>query len=139
MRYANLDLAASAPALRAVAEHVAELLPYSASVHRGAGYASQVCTAVLERARDAVAGFVGAREDDVVVFTRNTTDALNLLAGCVPGRVLPLDVEHHANLLPWPRRSRAPGAGRPRRTRASETLTRPARPRWPRSRSRWSR
>ncbi len=101
VRYANLDLAASAPALQAVADHVAELLPYYASVHRGAGYASQVCTAALERARAAVGRFVGARADDVVVFTRNTTDALNLLAGCVPGRVLRLDVEHHANLLAW--------------------------------------
>jgi selenocysteine lyase/cysteine desulfurase len=36
-----------------------------------------------------------------VVFTRNTTDALNLLARAVPGEVLCLDVEHHANLLPW--------------------------------------
>ena len=101
--YANLDLAASAPALDAVAEHVAELLPYSSSVHRGAGYASRVCTAVLEHARGTIAGFLRARPDDVVVFTRNTTDALNLLAGCVPGRVLTLDVEHHANLLPWAR------------------------------------
>lgn len=98
---ANLDLAASAPALCAVAEQVAALLPYSASVHRGAGYASQVCTGVVERARGTVARFVGARTDDVVVFTRNTTDALNLLAGAVPGRVVCLDVEHHANLLPW--------------------------------------
>jgi selenocysteine lyase/cysteine desulfurase len=103
VRYANLDLAASAPALCAVAEHVTELLPYSASVHRGAGYASRVCTAVLEQARSTIAGFLGARADDVVVFTRNTTDALNLLAGCVPGSVLTLDVEHHANLLPWRR------------------------------------
>ena len=103
VRYANLDLAASAPALSAVAEHVAELLPYSASVHRGAGYASRVCTAVLEQARGTVSRFLGARPDDVVVFTRHTTDALNLLAGCVPGRVLTLDVEHHANLLPWSR------------------------------------
>jgi selenocysteine lyase/cysteine desulfurase len=101
VRAANLDLAASAPALRAVADHVAELLPLHASVHRGAGYASQVCTAVVERGRDAVAAFVGAREDDVVVFTRNTTDALNLLAGCVPGPVLRLDLEHHATLLAW--------------------------------------
>ena len=76
--YANLDLAASAPALSAVVDHVAELLPYSASVHRGAGYASRVCTAVLEQARGTIAGFLGARADDVVVFTRNTTDALNL-------------------------------------------------------------
>ena len=99
--YANLDLAASAPALQSVAAHVAELLPYYASVHRGAGYASQVSTALLESARVTVGEFVGARSDDVVVFTRNTTDALNLLAGCVPGTVLCLDVEHHANLLPW--------------------------------------
>ncbi len=101
VRYANLDLAASAPPLQSVADHVAELLPYYASVHRGAGYASQVSTAVLERARDTVGRFLGARTDDVVVFTRNTTDALNLLAGAVPGPVLCLDSEHHANLLPW--------------------------------------
>jgi selenocysteine lyase/cysteine desulfurase len=99
--YANLDLAASAPALRAVADHVAELLPYYSSVHRGAGYASQVCTSVLEAARGTVAGFLRARADDVVVFTRNTTDALNLLAGAVPGATLCLDVEHHATLLAW--------------------------------------
>jgi len=100
-RYANLDYAASAPALREVAEHVERVLPYYASVHRGAGYASQVCTGLLERARETVGEFVGARDDDVVIFTRNTTDALNLLAGCVPGAVLCLDIEHHANLLPW--------------------------------------
>jgi len=99
--HANLDLAASAPALQYVADRVAALLPYHASVHRGAGYASQVCTAALEAARRTVGRFVGARADDVVVFTRNTTDALNLLAGAVPGSVLCLDVEHHANLLAW--------------------------------------
>ncbi|SDF26021.1 aminotransferase class V-fold PLP-dependent enzyme [Pseudonocardia oroxyli] len=99
--YANLDLAASAPALQAVADHVAELLPYYSSVHRGAGYASQVCTSVLEAARGTVARFLGAREDDVTVFTRNTTDALNLLAGAVPGATLCLDLEHHATLLAW--------------------------------------
>jgi selenocysteine lyase/cysteine desulfurase len=104
--YANLDYAASAPALAAVAEHLATALPYYASVHRGAGYASQVSTALLENARACVGRFLGAREDDVVVFTRHTTDALNLLAHCVPagGSVLYLDIEHHANLLPWQRR-----------------------------------
>lgn len=113
--YANLDLAASAPALQSVAAHVAELLPYYASVHRGAGYASQVSTALLESARVTVGEFVGARSEDVVVFTRNTTDALNLLAGCVPGTVLCLDVEHHANLLPWQ-------AGSHRVLRVAETV-----------------
>jgi selenocysteine lyase/cysteine desulfurase len=72
-------------------------------VHRGAGYLSQVCTAAYEEARATVARFVGARADHVAVFTRNTTDALNLLAGAVPGEVVVLDVEHHANLLPWQR------------------------------------
>lgn len=106
LRYANLDYAASAPALAAVAAHVATALPYYASVHRGAGYASQVSTALLENSRTCVGRFLGARADDVVVFVRNTTDALNLLATAVPdgGSVLYLDVEHHANLVPWQRR-----------------------------------
>lgn len=102
-RYANLDYAASAPSLQAVADHVAEILPYYASVHRGAGYGSQVFTRLYEGARPVVARFVGARDDDVVIFTRNTTDSLNLLARPLPagGDVVVLDVEHHANLLPW--------------------------------------
>jgi selenocysteine lyase/cysteine desulfurase len=101
VRYANLDYAASAPALESVAALVTEVLPLYASVHRGAGYASQVCTAAYEAARSETAAFVGARPDDVAIFTRNTTDALNLLAAAVPGPVVHLDIEHHANLLPW--------------------------------------
>ena len=99
--YANFDYAASAPALATVTERIAELLPYYASVHRGAGYASRVSTASYEDSRESVARFVGADTDQVVVFTRNTTDSLNLLAGAVPGDVVVLDIEHHANLLPW--------------------------------------
>jgi selenocysteine lyase/cysteine desulfurase len=106
--YANLDVAASAPALRSVADRVAEVLPLYASVHRGAGYLSQVSTALYEASRQAVGAFLGARDEDVTIVVRNTTDATNLLAGCVPpaasgapGRVLVLDAEHHANLLPW--------------------------------------
>jgi selenocysteine lyase/cysteine desulfurase len=110
-RYVNLDYAASAPALRAVADRVAELLPLYSSVHRGAGYASAVCTSAYEGARAEIGRFVDARDDDVLIFTRNTTDALNLLAAAVPddapggalGGVIHLDVEHHANLLPWQR------------------------------------
>jgi selenocysteine lyase/cysteine desulfurase len=116
-RYVNLDYAASAPALRAVAERVAALLPLYSSVHRGAGYASAVCTSAYEAARAELARFVDAGDDDVVIFTRNTTDALNLLAAAVPGGgggVLHLDIEHHANLLPWQR----PGS---RTVRAGDT------------------
>ncbi|WP_206490758.1 aminotransferase class V-fold PLP-dependent enzyme [Rhodococcus sp. KRD162] len=99
--YANFDYAASAPALAAVTDRIADLLPFYSSVHRGAGYASRVSTAAYEKARVTVADFVGAQTDSVVVFTRNTTDSLNLLAGCVPGDTVVLDIEHHANLLPW--------------------------------------
>lgn len=103
VRSVNLDWAATAPALRAVADAVTAALPSYASVHRGAGLPSQASTARYEVARATVGRFVGAREDDVVVFVRNTTDALNLLAAAVPagGEVLCLDAEHHANLLPW--------------------------------------
>jgi selenocysteine lyase/cysteine desulfurase len=107
-RYANLDYGASAPALSVVSAYLNEILPYYASVHRGAGYASQISTSVYENARTIVRDFVGGRPDDSVIFTRNTTDSLNLLAGCLPtadgrhtGDVLYLDIEHHANLLPW--------------------------------------
>jgi len=104
-RYANLDYAASAPPLRIVADRVAELLPLYSSVHRGAGYASAVCTGAYETARGGIGAFTGARDSDVVVFTRHTTDALNLLAAAVPGPVVHLDIEHHANLLPWQARA----------------------------------
>jgi selenocysteine lyase/cysteine desulfurase len=102
-RHVDLDVAASAPALEVVAGTVTRVLPLYGSVHRGAGWTSQVSTALYESSRAAIGRFVGAREDDVVVVVRNTTDALNLLATAVPegGEVLFLDVEHHANLLPW--------------------------------------
>ncbi|MBC2641667.1 MULTISPECIES: aminotransferase class V-fold PLP-dependent enzyme [unclassified Rhodococcus (in: high G+C Gram-positive bacteria)] len=99
--YVNFDYAASAPALAQVTDRIAALLPTYSSVHRGAGYASRISTECYEKARDSVARFVGADDDQVVVFTRNTTDSLNLLAGCVPGSTVVLDIEHHANLLPW--------------------------------------
>src|ERR687887_1595968 len=78
--YANLDHAASAPCLESVRDAVDELLPWYASVHRGAGFASQVSTRVYEQARDVLRRFAGAHRSDTVIFTRNTTDALNLLA-----------------------------------------------------------
>src|SRR5579884_2674267 len=104
--YANLDLAASAPALGAVADAVAEFLPWYSSVHRGAGFASMVATDAYESARGRVASFAGARDGDAVVFTRNTTDATNLLAWSLPQdtEVVAFATEHHANLLPWRRR-----------------------------------
>ncbi|MEV0309007.1 selenocysteine lyase/cysteine desulfurase [Nonomuraea fuscirosea] len=101
--YANLDYAASAPCLEPVSAAVTAALPAYSSVHRGAGYASQLTTARYEQARHTVRAFVGARPDDSVIFTRNTTDATNLLAGCLPEgtTTVVFDTEHHASLLPW--------------------------------------
>ena len=101
--YANLDHAASAPCLADVQSAVDELLPWYASVHRGAGFASQVSTRVYEQARGTLRRFFGAHDTDAVIFTRNTTDSLNLLARAVPRgtSVVLFDTEHHAALLPW--------------------------------------
>jgi len=108
-RYVNLDSAASTPAMEAVVRAVEQALPWYSSVHRGAGHASQVSTRMYEAARVAVHRFVGARPGDVVVFVRNTTDAMNHLAATLPLKpgqvVLTTAVEHHANLLPWRRRA----------------------------------
>lgn len=111
--YANLDYAASAPCAKVAADAVAELLPYYASVHRGAGALSQLCTRRFEQARESVREFLDCRPDDEVIFTRNTTDALNLLAHCLPPEttVVTFAGEHHANLLPWPRAVRLPAPG----------------------------
>jgi selenocysteine lyase/cysteine desulfurase len=102
--YANFDHGASAPCLESVRAAVEAALPSYASVHRGNGYASRITTQWYERARAEVHGFVGAREDDQVIFTRQTTDALNLLARSVPAdaTVIVFESEHHAALLPWP-------------------------------------
>ncbi len=102
-RSINLDHAASTPPLAAVHEAVERFVPWYSSIHRGAGYRSQVASRAYEGARAAVADFVDADDDQVVVLVRNTTEALNVLAGAFPAssRVLCSSMEHHANLLPW--------------------------------------
>jgi selenocysteine lyase/cysteine desulfurase len=104
-RYVNLDIAASAPALPGVRAAVEQVLRWYNSVHRGAGFKSMVSTAAYEGAREAVRSFLHARADDAVVFTRNTTDSMNLLASALPAgsRVVTYETEHHANFLPWRR------------------------------------
>ncbi|WP_260609735.1 aminotransferase class V-fold PLP-dependent enzyme [Streptomyces sp. WAC06614] len=101
--YAALDYAASAPALQRVWDDVAAYAPYYGSVHRGAGYLSQLSTDLFEQSRATVAEFLGCRPEDQVVFTRSTTDSLNLLAQALPAgcQVFVFETEHHASLLPW--------------------------------------
>ncbi|WP_441246503.1 aminotransferase class V-fold PLP-dependent enzyme [Kitasatospora sp. McL0602] len=105
VEYAALDYAASSPALQRVWDDVAAYAPYYGSVHRGAGYLSQLSTDLFEQSRRTVEDFLDLREGDQVVFTRATTDSLNLLAGVLPEgtRVFAFETEHHASLLPWRR------------------------------------
>jgi selenocysteine lyase/cysteine desulfurase len=130
VEYANLDHAASAPALRVVRDTVDAVLQRYASVHRGAGWHSHICTTLYEDARRPVKEFVGGRPDDTVIFTRHTTDALNLLAHCLPRNttVVVFETEHHAALLPWPPertiRLAAPSSPRAAVAAADEALRR---------------
>jgi selenocysteine lyase/cysteine desulfurase len=106
--YLSLDAAASTPAFRAVAERVAQFAPWYSSVHRGAGWKSQLATVAYEEARAAALAFAGpSRTDDVAILCRNTTEAINHLAyrlGLEASDVVVTTVvEHHANLLPWAR------------------------------------
>jgi selenocysteine lyase/cysteine desulfurase len=109
--YVNLDNAASTPALRSVVETIEEFLPFYSGVHRGTGYKSRLSTIAFDRARQIVGEFVGADPDrDVVVFTKNTTEAINKLARALPlpagSVVLTTQMEHHSNDLPWRARGR---------------------------------
>ena len=102
-REINLDYAATTPALRAAVEAVLRLLPAYGSIHRGGGSRSRISTDAYEQARATAAAFIGCGADHHLVFVRNTTEAINLVAASLPrsSRILCSPLEHHANLLPW--------------------------------------
>ncbi len=107
-RYVNCDSAASTPAFACVRDTVGEFLTWYSNVHRGVGYKSRLSSWAFEEARGRVARFVGADPaDSVVLFCRNTTEAINRLAHRFPFRkgdvVLTTLMEHHSNELPWRR------------------------------------
>ena len=85
-----------------------EYLNVNANVHRGVHYLSQQATDLHEAAREKVRLFINARKAEEIVFTRGTTEAINLVASsfCLsqmqPGdEVLVTDMEHHSNIVPW--------------------------------------
>src|SRR5215470_2742784 len=109
--YLSFDAAASTGALSPVLAAVDAFVPWYSSVHRGAGYKSQLATAAYEDARAEALGFARPGRppagDDVAIICRNTTEALNHLAYRLrltrQDVVVTTVVEHHANLLPWSR------------------------------------
>lgn len=104
-----LDSAASAQKPRAVIDAMARFMEEEYSnVHRGVHFLSQRATDAFEAARAKVARFLNAGTDQSIVFTRNATEAVNLVAGSY-GRaflergdeVIVSVMEHHANIVPW--------------------------------------
>src|SRR5579863_93164 len=80
----------------------------NANVHRGVHYLSQQATEACEAARALVAGFLNARHVHEVIFTRGTTESINLVASSFGKRflsagdsVLISGMEHHSNIVPW--------------------------------------
>ena len=78
------------------------------NIHRGVHYLSQKATEAYEKARQTVARFVNAKEPREIIFTRGTTESLNLLATSFEhllinkgDKVVGTAMEHHSNLVPW--------------------------------------
>ena len=85
-----------------------EYLNVNANVHRGVHYLSQQATDLHEAARETVRTFINARKIEEIVFTRGTTEAINLVASSycesqmkVGDEVLVTEMEHHSNIVSW--------------------------------------
>ncbi len=85
-----------------------EYLNVNANVHRGIHYLSQQATQLHEGARETVRKFLNARSTTEIVFTRGTTESLNLVASCFGelsmregDEVIISTMEHHSNIVPW--------------------------------------
>lgn len=76
----------------------------NANVHRGIHFLAEEATLAYEDARKKVAKFINAKSEKEIIFVRNTTEALNLLAFCLKPKEVTVSVmEHHSNYLPWKR------------------------------------
>lgn len=115
---AFLDSAASSQKPRRVIDCLEEYYRrYNANVHRGIYRLSEEATFAFERARGKVARFINARSQREIVFVRNTTEAINLVARSwgdtnlrAGDRILLSIMEHHSNLVPWQMLAQRTGA-----------------------------
>lgn len=104
-----LDNAATTQKPRCVVEAISdEYYSVNANVHRGVHYLSQQATDLHEAARETVRQFIGARSVAEIVFTRGTTESINLLATSYGeaflhegDEILVSAMEHHSNIVPW--------------------------------------
>jgi cysteine desulfurase/selenocysteine lyase len=108
-RLVYLDSAASSQKPQAVIDSLVEYYTsYNANIHRGVYELAERATAAFEGAREKVARFINAREAAEIIWTRNTTEAINLVSfswgmtNLKPGdAILTTQLEHHSNLVPW--------------------------------------
>lgn len=104
-----LDNAATTQKPRCVVEAIAEeYYNVNANVHRGVHYLSQQATDLHEQARETVQHFINAPRTEEVIFTRGTTESLNLVAYSygeaflqAGDEVIVSEMEHHSNIVPW--------------------------------------
>ncbi|HEY1353166.1 MAG TPA: cysteine desulfurase [Ktedonobacteraceae bacterium] len=104
-----LDSTASSQKPHAVIETMARYYHlYNANVHRGVYEISEEATARMEKARARVARLINARQSKQVIFTRNTSESINLVAYSWGGAnihagdlIVLTEMEHHSNLVPW--------------------------------------
>jgi cysteine desulfurase/selenocysteine lyase len=104
--YINFDNAATTPSFWDVCETLELFLPWYSSIHRGTGFKSGVATQAYDDARRIVGDFFGADPaEQVVIFVKNSTEAINKAARRIPltadDVVLVSLMEHHSNDLPW--------------------------------------
>jgi cysteine desulfurase/selenocysteine lyase len=112
-----LDSGASSQKPRQVLEAMQRFYERSnANVHRSIHTLGEEATEQYEAARDAVRAFMSARHRQEIVFTRGTTDGINIVAATIgrtlrPGdEVIVSEMEHHSNLIPWQMACRDRGA-----------------------------
>jgi cysteine desulfurase/selenocysteine lyase len=103
-----LDNGASAQKPQVVIDEMVDVMKHRyANVHRGLHYLANAATEAYEGAREIVRGFLNAASTDEIVFTKSTTEAINLVAsslgqGLGEGDEVVLSIlEHHANIVPW--------------------------------------
>jgi cysteine desulfurase len=104
IRYVNLDNAAITTPLAEVKQYVDEMLDAYGNVYRGSGQKSRISTEQYDASREIIRQFIGASSQNYVIFTQNTTGAINQVAHLwakQPGKILVSDIEHSSNLLPW--------------------------------------
>ena len=102
--YVNLDNAATTPPLKIVEKKVRAFLVSYGSVHRGSGEKSIVSTDKYEWARNTILKCVGAPEESYVVYSQNTTGAVNIIASLmaqIEGKIAVSDIEHSSSFLPF--------------------------------------